>query len=236
MKRRARKVIRRLVGTAVFLLIVSGILGATAYYKLSQPYRGFEGEKMLEFPRGSSTRDIASQLASAGVIEHEWLFLAARAIQPKATLQAGEYQFQKAASVWEIFDRIRRGDVYTFEFTIPEGSNIWDIARILESQGIMKEKDFLAAASDPTLIRDLVPDAESLEGYLFPATYRLSHKTTAQELCRMMVEKFKQQWHNLGGQTNPRDTVTLASMVEEETGVSSERSMVAGVFANRLRI
>ncbi|MEO8099923.1 MAG: endolytic transglycosylase MltG [Acidobacteriota bacterium] len=236
MTRRRRKVIRWLVSTAVLLVLVAGAALATGYHLLSKPYRGFETEKMLQIPRGLSTREMAKQLAEAGVIEHEWMFLAARAAQPKAVLQAGEYQFLDVASVWDVFDRIRRGDVYTFEFTVPEGSNIWDIARLLETQGIMYEKDFLAAASDPSPIRDLAPEAQSLEGYLFPATYRLSHKTTAQELCHMMVEQFRRQWRNVGGEMPPHEMVTLASLVEEETGVSSERGMVAGVFTNRLRI
>jgi UPF0755 protein len=136
--------------------------------------------------------------------------------------------------VWQVFDRLKRGDVFTFEFTVPEGSNIWDIARLLETQHIMKERDFLVAASDPTLVQDLDPTAESLEGYLFPSTYRLSHKTTAQDLCRMMIEQFKRQWKTIGGDAAPHNIVTLASLVEEETAVPSERQTIAGVFANRL--
>ncbi len=226
---------RWLFRIALLLVVVAGAAGATGYYMLSKPFRGFEGEKMLEIVHGSGSRDIAKQLTQAGVIESEWMFLAARAAEPKVILQAGEYQFQDAANVWQVIDRLRRGDVYTFEFTIPEGSNIWDIARLVETSGLMKEKDFLVAASDPSLVRDIDPAAESLEGYLFPATYRLSHKTTAQDLCRMMVEQFKRQWKQVGGEMAPHAAVTLASLVEEETGVSAERELVAGVFSNRLK-
>jgi UPF0755 protein len=214
--------------------VLAGAAGAIGYSMLSKPFRGFEGEKMLEIAKGSSTRDIAKQLKEAGVIQDEWMFLAARAANSSEVLQAGEYQFLDAANVWQVIDRLHRGDVYTFEFTVPEGSNIWDIARLVEMGGLMKEKDFLAAAADPELVRDIDPMAESLEGYLFPSTYRLSHKTTAKDLCRMMVEQFKRQWKQVGGAESPHDTVTLASLVEEETGVSEERELVAGVFANRL--
>ncbi|MEI9814840.1 MAG: endolytic transglycosylase MltG [Acidobacteriota bacterium] len=220
---------------SLLLLLVAAIAAGIGYQRLSQPFRGFEGEQMLEIKRGSSTRQIAKQLADAGVIENEWVFLAARAVQRNAVLQAGEYQFMDAANVWQVMDRLARGDVYTFEFTVPEGSNIWDIARLLESQHIMRERDFLAAASDPALVHDFAPEAESLEGYLFPATYRLSHKTTAQELCHMMVEQFKRQWKAIGGEAPPHQILTLASLVEEETGVPAERRKVAGVFANRLK-
>jgi UPF0755 protein len=228
-------VFRWLFRISVLLVLLAGAAGAYAYRLLSVPYNGFEGERLIEIPSGTSTRAIAKQLKDAGVIEEEWYFLAARAARPKAILQAGEYQFLDAASVTQVFDRLNRGDVFTFEFTVPEGSNIWDIARLLEMQGVMKERDFLAAASDPSLITDLSPEAESLEGYLFPATYRLSHKTTARDLCKLMVEQFRRQWRALGGERSPHEIVTLASLVEEETGVPSEREQVAGVFANRLR-
>jgi UPF0755 protein len=104
-------------------------------------------------------------------------------------------------------------------------------------QGIMTEEAFLAAASDPAPIRDLAPEAESLEGYLFPSTYRISHSTTPRELCRMMVEEFRKQWQKLGNGSarSVHQTVTLASLVEEETGVPAERALVAGVFENRLK-
>lgn len=217
------------------LALAAAVAAGLGYRMLSRPYQDFGEERMLEIPHGSSTREIARQLAESGVIENEWYFLAARALRPKAVLQAGEYRFQDAATVWEVFERIHRGDIYTFEFTVPEGSNIWDIARLLETQGIMHEHDFLAAASDPSLVQDIAPEAESLEGYLFPSTYRLSRRTTARDLCRMMVDQFRKQWRTLGGEMPPHEWVTLASLVEEETGVASERELVAGVFTNRLR-
>lgn len=226
---------RWLIRIALLLLLLAGVAGATGYYLLSRPFRGFEGEKMLEIERGTGSRDIAKQLTEAGVIQNEWMFLAARAVQRSVILQAGEYQFQDAASVWQVIDKLRRGDVYTFEFTVPEGSNIWEIARLVDTSSIMKEADFLTAAADPSLIHDIDPAAKSLEGYLFPATYRLSHKTTAPDLCRMMVEQFKRQWKQIGEELPPHDALTLASLVEEETGVSSERELVAGVFSNRLK-
>ena len=210
---------------------------AAGYFLVTPAYRSFQGERFVKVERGSSTRVIARQLAEAGVIQSEWAFLALRAVRPRAVLQAGEYQFIEPASAWHIFNRLVRGDIYYFEVTIPEGSNIWDIARLLESQRIMRETDFLAAAADPRLVRDLDPDATSLEGYLFPSTYRLSHSITAVELCRMMVEQFRKQWKNLAGENRPpNEVVTLASLVEKETGYPEERSLIAGVFAHRLRI
>lgn len=227
--------IRWFLRIALLLVLVAGVVAGAYYNKLSEPYRAFDGDKLIEIKLGTPTREIARQLTEAGIVKEEWMFLAARAIDRGGALQAGEYEFKDEANVWQVIDRLQRGDVFTFEFTVPEGSNIWDIARMLEMQHIMKERDFLVAASDPTYVQDMAPDAESLEGYLFPATYRLSHKTTARDLCRMMVDQFKRQWKSIGGELSPHPIVTLASLVEEETSVPAERETIAGVFSNRLR-
>ena len=232
---------RWLARMLALLVLVVAALAAAGYSLLRQPYRGFQGDLFVQVERGTPTRDLARQLTEAGVIERDWLFLAMRALRFNATLQAGEYRFTEPASVQEVFRRIERGDIYFFDITIPEGSNIWEIARILESEGLMSEADFLAAAADPSPIRDLDSAAESLEGYLFPSTYRLSHSTTPQELVEMMVKEFRKQWQSLpqkpdGEARSLRQTVTLASLVEKETGVADERGLVAGVFANRLEI
>jgi UPF0755 protein len=182
---------------------------------------------------------MAETLARAGVVRYEWQFLLARLIRPGATLQAGEYRFARPASVREVFDRIARGDIYYFEFTVPEGSNIFDIARLLESEGIMTADDFLRAAEDPAGIADLAPRAKTLEGFLFPSTYRLTHSTTPAQLVKQMTDEFRKQWNKLTqtAVNNPANTqrvVTLASLIEKETGVDAERPLVASVFTNRL--
>ncbi len=149
--------LRWIVRSFVLLLVLAGIGWFAGNRLLSKPYRNFEGDKLIEIEHGSGTRQIAKQLADEGVIENEYYFLAARAMRPRTALQAGEYQFQQPASVWEIYDRLGRGDIYAFDFTVPEGSNIWDVARLLELHGIMKEGDFLKAASDPSLVADIAP-------------------------------------------------------------------------------
>jgi peptidoglycan lytic transglycosylase G len=223
------------------ILLGAGIAGG-ALYSLYAPYRGFSGDLFLEFPKGSGTPFIAQRLADAGVVRYAWQFWLARAIHPGARLQAGEYRFERAASVAEVFSRLGRGDVYYFSLTVPEGSNMFDIARLLESEGVMSGQDFLRAAADPSLIhdalRDVAPDARTLEGFLFPSTYRLSHSTTPAALCQMMTTQFRKEWKKLSrdGSTNIEKTVTLASLIEKETGLPAERPKVASVFQNRLRI
>jgi UPF0755 protein len=200
------------------------------------PYQGFSGEVFVQLPRGTGSAGIAQRLQQAGVVRYSWAFLVGRALHPSAKLQAGEYRFANPASLGEVFDRIARGDIYYFEFTAPEGSNMFDMARSLEAQGVMTAAEFLEAASDPTLIRDLAPKAETLEGFLFPSTYRLSHATSAAQLTKMMTEQFRKEWTRLASsqQADPLHAVTLASLVEKETAVPEERPLVASVFANRL--
>lgn len=226
------RVLRRLA-----LLCAAG-LAAFALYSLYSPYRGFEGDRFLDFPKGSGTVAIGQKLEDEGVVRYAWQFWLARAIHPRAKVQAGEYRFDRAASVAEVFNRLARGDVYYFSFTVPEGSNMFDIARLAESEGVMPAQDFLRAAADASPIRDLAPRAKTLEGFLFPSTYRLTHATTPTALIQMMTGQFRKEWKRLSAGKNAdlEKTVTLASLVEKETGNPTERPLVASVFENRLRI
>src|SRR5579885_2770677 len=210
---------------------------AAALFCLFQPYAGFGRETFVEVERGAGAIEIGRVLARAGVIRWAWLFWAERALHPSAKIQAGEYRFTRPAAAPEIFRRLERGDVYYFEFTVPEGSNMFDIASALQAAGAMQAADFLAAASDPKLIQDVAPAARTLEGFLFPSTYRLSHSTTPLEFCRIMTDQFRRQWKKIaaGSAADPLRTVTLASLVEKETGVAGERPLIAGVFENRLK-
>jgi UPF0755 protein len=222
------------------LIVIAAIVvgfAAAAYLFFEEPYGTFQNETFVRIERGTGTVEIGRTLAQAGVIRYPWQLWMERAMHPGAKLQAGEYRFNHPATAAEVFDRLGRGDVYYFELTVPEGSNIFDIARILETSAAMPGEDFLKAASDPASIQDLDSKAQSLEGYLFPSTYRVSHSTMPAELCRQMTDQFRKQWKKLAAPATKdvHDTVTLASLVEKETGVASERPLVAGVFENRLQ-
>jgi UPF0755 protein len=226
-------------------LLAVGILAAVAAFawiswRLAQPYSGFSAPVYLDFARGTSTQGMADALAKNGVIESPWLFLAARGLRRGSTLQAGEYRFDKPASPLDVFGRISRGDIYYMELLVPEGYNMFDIAEAVGKLGTIRPAAFLAAAKDPSMIRDLDPSAPSLEGYLFPNKYRVLRRTTARQLCRMMTDEFRLQWRQLNSDgpvhRNVHDAVTLASLVEREAKRPEERPLVASVFANRLRI
>ncbi len=225
-----------LLRLAAFVVLVGLAGGAWVIYRVNQPYRGFNEPVFVEFTRGTSTRSIATTLADKGVIQDQWLFLAARGLRRGVNLQAGEYRFDKPASPMQIIGRLARGDIYYMELLIPEGFNMYEIAEAVGKLGTMRPETFLAAARDPGLIRDLDPEAPSLEGYLFPNKYRVYRHTTAQQICRMMTGEFRERWKALNTRANLHKTITLASMVEREAKRPEERPLVASVFHNRLKI
>lgn len=229
---------RLLVRLTLAVLLCVVIAGGAVYISLNTAYRGFREPVVLEFPKGTSTRAMADELAENGVIRYRWQFVLARALRSNKRLQAGEYQFARADSPLDIVSRIARGDVFYYELVVPEGSNIFDIAAKLAQFGFLNVSDFLRAARNPSLIRDLAPQAPTLEGYLFPATYRITRSTTVEQLCAMMTGEFRRQWRALQGSAHARpvnDIVTLASLVEKETGRPEDRPIIASVYENRLR-
>jgi len=219
----------------VFLVLaIAG--GGYFRYLLKQPYQGFQEARILDFPRGTSTAEMAQLLQSAGVIRSARLFQLSRYLSPGAALQAGEYKFDKPASTLDVFRRIARGDTFYYELVVPEGNNLFDIAESIKALKILPAERFLSVARNPRLIQDLDPQAPSLEGYLFPDTYRVNRQTTAESLCRAMTNRFREMWQNLNTHANVHQTVTLASMVEREAHNPEERPVVASVFRNRLSV
>jgi UPF0755 protein len=218
------------------LLVLAIVAAGFVYYRATRPYRAFTGTVYVDLPHGTSTSGMAAELAKAGVIGSRWDFWIARLANRGRALQAGEYAFDHPASAMEVCARIARGDIFYFELKVPEGKNMFDIGAAAEQLGVFKSADFVKAAQDPALIRDLDPQAPSLEGYLFPSTYRLGHRTTPAQLCRMMTERFRAAWRGLNTDASVHETVTLASLVEKEGKLEEERPLIAAVFANRLRL
>jgi UPF0755 protein len=188
---------------------------------------------------GYSTRRIAAELKKAGVIRSERTFWLWHLLHPKPTLKAGEYLFERAAALPQVYDRIARGDIYFHLVTIPEGYTIFDIAKAMEAAGLGSASDFLRMAETQTqLISDLAPGAKSLEGYLFPNTYQFTRTQSLGEMAAEMVHQFRQVAQQIGltAAMNPdvAKVVTMASIVEKETAAAEERPLVAGVYYNRL--
>jgi UPF0755 protein len=226
-----------LVVIVVVVGLVVGFFGYVAY--------GPSGETFVDILPRTGTLGIAKQLQKTGIVRSAWAFEALviwKTVQGHGagSLKAGEYRFDHAERMEAVYDRLRRGDVYTVTVVIPEGYNIFDIASAVAAAKLDSRADFLKAEQTNTeLIAEWVPKggATSLEGYLFPDTYKFSRHATPILMLTMMVKEFGQEAKRLGmTQADVARTVTMASLVEKEVHVDAERPEVASVFENRLAL
>jgi len=233
----------------VVLILVAGAAAAVIAYRLYRaaetPFQAYDpaNPPIVEIEQGMGTQAIGRRLVDAGVVKDPLTFRVAVWRTGNARkLQAGEYRFDRPLSAIEALDKIARGEVDLLALTFPEGLTIREMSRAFEEAGFGTAASFVEAAGNGALVRGLDPDAQDLEGYLFPDTYRLSRHTDAVRLVRLMVERFtKSLTPDLidaarGRGLSVRKLVTLASIVEKETGKVEERPTVASVYSNRLRI
>jgi UPF0755 protein len=177
----------------LFFLILIAIFGAAGWFAWAvfTPVEPAPQTIVLLHP-GFSTRRIAVELKTAGVIKSEEAFLLWHYIHRGRSLKAGEYLFDKPANILDIQTRLRRGDVYFHTVVVPEGFTMFDIARAVEAAGLGPAVDFVKEAeSDTALISDIAPGVKSLEGYLFPETYQFTRMMTMQQMAAAMVCQFR---------------------------------------------
>ena len=228
----------------LLLIVAAGAAGAWLYSGVNRPFKGYEGaEQFVEIPQGAGSVAIAKRLADAGVVRDVNTFRVALWVTGSGRrLQAGEYRFDRPSSAREVAGKIARGEVYVRPLTFPEGLTYKQMSALYEGKGFGPALDFINAAKRGALVSAVDPDAKDLEGYLFPDTYKLPRSTTAELLVGRMIAAFmktltpelmdKAEARGL----NVRQLVTLASIVEKETGNPDERPLVAAVYANRLKI
>jgi UPF0755 protein len=239
---------RKVLVTLFLLVVLAGIgvffFGNTVWGRVHEPYKGYDAaEQFVDIPPGTGMAEIRRRLVDAGVVRDDTVLRAALWWTGESrNIRAGEYRFDRPMTPIEVIETLARGDVFTRSITFPEGLTIQEMARIYESREFGTARDFLAAAGDASLIKDLDPAARDLEGYLFPDTYALPRGTPASRLIAVMVERFKTAYPEDAraaaesqGLTT-REVVSLAALVEKETGKPDERPMVAAVYRNRLRI
>lgn len=237
MRRLARTIIALVSGTVV------GVMAVASMWVL-RPYKGYDGpEQFVDVLPRTSVYAIGDQLIAAGVVRNQLAYRVALWWLPgEERLKAGEYRFDRALRPTEVVGKLERGDVYLISVTFREGLTTAEMARIFETRGFGPAQTFVAAAADAAPIAALDPDARDLEGYLFPDTYALPRKTDATRLVRRMTSRFEQVvTPEFGARAQARgltvrQAVTLASLVEKETGKPEERPIVAAVYLNRLRI
>jgi UPF0755 protein len=240
------RTVRALAG-AIFLAAVAAlIVGAKTYLDLLRfretPF-GSEVEKVVEVPPGARARDVVRLLARGGALSDErlgWRYL--RWLKrDRRPLKAGEYSFSGAHKPDEVLEKVYRGEVKTYRFTVPEGVRSDEIAEIVERAGLGRAPELLALMRDAAFARELGVPAATLEGYLFPDTYLFSRNPPARAVLSAMVERFRAAWRRAEAQRAPgvaldqRQAVILASIVEKETSRPEERPRISCVFHNRLR-
>lgn len=215
------------------VVLAAGGYAAWMWYSITQPYQDFPQEGVfVELPHGASPRYAAYLLKRSGVVRSKLAFEIYARRHPKRTLQAGEYFFDRPMTGRDVFWKIAAGQIYEQPFTVREGQTMFDIARDLEAGKFMPAGDFLYAASDPSLIRDFAPEARTLEGFLFPATYELPRHPVATELTAQMVHKFKDEWKRIEASdpssqkaSNGQDSSKASNDSKEATPVSMESPM-----------
>ncbi|HEV2232961.1 MAG TPA: endolytic transglycosylase MltG [Terriglobia bacterium] len=235
---------KRLLKVLFVVTILAGIFVlAEAWRELYKPYRGYSGNQILLIEPGTSAPDVASTLVQRGILARRLPFLLRYIIgRTHHRLTAGEYLFDRPLRPIDVYQKLIRGDIYLHPVLIPEGSDRFDIAAILNRDLKINPENFLRITQDSALIRDLDPQAPTLEGYLFPDTYRFPRNVSAAAVVETMLlrfrhvynSKFKQEFEQSGASLH--DVITLASLVEKETPDRLERPIVAGVFARRLEL
>jgi len=204
------------------------------------PYRGFSAPAVdVEVHKGQRTSTILRHLQDAGVLRDAYIPLVyMKVVRHGESIKAGVYEFTKPVSAAEVVDKLIRGDVILKSVTIREGLDRFATARVFVADGFGRAADWDKLTADPELVRDIAPQATTLEGYLFPDTYKFNPGTQPKTIITAMVANFRNPFgpemaDNTTG-LNLHETVTLASIVETEAKLPQERPLVASVYLNRL--
>lgn len=232
------------LGILLLLLLVPVAQMAWSWWKLQRPYKGYEGtERLVTVEPGMAASQILQTLEREGVLSDARLartYLIYFLRDPK--IQAGEYRFRGPLSTPQVLRMLVRGDIVTRTLTVIEGLTLEEIAEQLARERFGRREVFLDLMRSPKLVADLDPDAPDLEGYLFPETYSFASAVSEREIVKTMVDTFRRRFERevrpLMADGSPgksvRQVVTLASIVEKEAQVASERPLIAAVYRNRL--
>jgi UPF0755 protein len=233
------KAARNILVAALFVALALTVWLAK---ELSSPFPGPGANAFFEVEKGRSARAVAVALEKEQCIRSSLaLTLACDLFYPRDRMRAGEYQFTFPLSAKEALFKIFRGKIYLHPVTIPEGLTRGEVENLLLAQAPVDAETFQTAFQDTHLISDWDPEAQDLEGYLFPDTYHVPRKATGGDLVAAIVGQFRkvfgEEWRSRAAELGRsiRDIVILASLIEKETGRPEERALVSAVFHNRLR-
>jgi UPF0755 protein len=229
------------IPVAVLVLIGSGLVIDFVHFT-AQPAGNESEKKIITILRGQSFSKTAEILHESGLIHSPFKFrLLARLNGADTRIQAGEYLLSGDMSPSEILDTMISGKVRLYKVTVPEGRNLKQIASIYEAAGFVDRQAFLAAATDADFLSRMNIQAESFEGYLFPDTYYFPRRVSAEDIIVTMLERLQSllpdDWKKRAGELgfSLHEILTLASIIEKETGAAFERPLISSVFHNRLK-
>lgn len=236
---------RLILGITLTIIVACGAFAGWIYKELRSPIQHNKSQQYIEIPRGMAPGAVIKKLTSEGVLRSSWpLMLYLKVTGGGSSLKAGEYRFATPISPLGVYAKLRQGERRLDRLTVIEGWTRWDIAAAITRAPALKEPDSVSALglmNNVSLISDVDPQAKNLEGYLFPDTYEFAPENTASDVVAMMVKRFKNVWKTewtakaRSMNLSPRDVVIIASLVETEAKLDSERPLVASVIYNRLK-
>ena len=223
-------------------LIISAVMVTDLWIYAHNPATADSSEVLIYIKPGQSFSSTTKMLFEKRLIQSPSRFnLIARYKGYDKKLQAGEYLLPGSATPLKLLEKLVNGEVKLHKITIPEGYNIHQIAQLAADAGFGNKTEFIAAATDAVFAREKGIEADTFEGYLFPDTYFFPRGTNSRKIIATMVDRFqsvyKPEWKDQG-QTHGftiHQVITLASIIEKETGVASERPIISSVFHNRLK-
>lgn len=218
------------------LLAVLGV-GGYIYSQLNETYQGDDVNFVVQ--NGDTFGKVNQRLFDQGIIKNKQVFHHYAKYKRELTkFKAGSFTIPRGATVAAVLETLVHGQPNLTSITIPEGKNMYEIAKLFGESGITSESDFLETVQHPDLISLLEIQAANLEGYLYPETYRFAPNTPAKSVVKAMIDLFQKKTSAIDFNhpfLNKHQVVILASMVEKETGAKQERPAIAGVFTNRLK-
>lgn len=249
-----------LIGVVLLVLAAAAAVGGTALWvkrAMNSPHGHGKANDYITIEKGTAPAAVIGRLVSEGVIENGTpVMLYLRTVGDASKIKAGDYRFKSPITPLEVLADLEKGEERTTRLIIPEGFTKFDIAeRIVQFRVNMQrpeDREELSSVSgdyktvvldlmnDTALIRDISPEAKNLEGYMYPSTYDIAPDAAPGKIIQTMVEQFRKIWKpewtekakSMG--RSPHEIVTIASLIETETGVPAERPIVASVIYNRL--
>ncbi|MCP4157591.1 MAG: endolytic transglycosylase MltG [bacterium] len=243
-KTKKKKGVKRFFIVLIILLVMgASLVGIDFYQKVYTPFKEYKDAITIQVDKGASVSSVGKLLFREKIISsYNYFRIYYRLYFEGASFKSGEYRFGRPMNMRQVIEKLNQGKVVLYKVTVKEGLINKEIAAVMERQRNIKYEDFINSTRNVSHIEALDPEAEDLEGYLYPDTYHIRKDISAAEIVRLMVGKFKEnftdamkfQAEKLG--LSIREIVTMASLIEKETASREERFLIASVFHNRLRI